>query len=65
MGAEELKHKIINVLKSQGFKVNPHVRPMSNTKAVYKELQQQSRSEVCLNVLHLQKLPMKIPSGTL
>ena len=45
MGAEELKNKIINVLKSQGFKVNPHVRPISNTKAVYKELQQQSRSE--------------------
>lgn len=45
MDKKTLKIKIINILKSQGFKINPHVGPGSNTKATYKELQQQSRSE--------------------
>ena len=45
MGDGELKSKIINVLENQGFKINPHVRPASNTKAAYRELQQQSRTE--------------------
>ena len=45
MSDGELKSKIINVLESQGFKINPHIRPVSNTKTVYRELQQQSRNE--------------------
>ena len=42
---KELKSRIIEALKSQGFKVNPHVRPSFNTKATYRDLQQTSRNE--------------------
>ena len=59
MGEGELKNKIINVLESQGFKINPHVRPAANTKAVYRELQQQSRTEQI--ALHQNFLKSKTP----
>ena len=45
MNQENLKNKIIETLKSQGFKINPHIRPVANSKSIYRELQQQSRME--------------------
>jgi hypothetical protein len=42
---KELKSKIIDVLKDQGFKINPHVRPCNDTKNEYKQLQHRSRKE--------------------
>ena len=45
MDTDKLKNEIIDVLEMQGFKINPHIRPASNTKSVYRELQQQSRNE--------------------
>ncbi len=45
VNSEKLKSRIIEVLKDQGFKINPHVRPSTNTKSAYRDLQQLSRSE--------------------
>lgn len=42
---KELKYKIVEVLKTQGFSVNSHVQPIENTKTTYRDLQQQSRVE--------------------
>jgi len=40
-----LKEQIIQALRKQGFKINPHVRPKEYTKTVYRRIQQKARSE--------------------
>ncbi|MDD4984982.1 MAG: DUF4338 domain-containing protein, partial [Dehalococcoidales bacterium] len=45
MKDKELKGKIIAVLKEQGFKINPHIRPAICDKQAYKDVQQRSRLE--------------------
>ncbi len=45
MDREKLKGKIIQALKEQGFKINPHIGPSENHKEVYKEIQQKARIE--------------------
>ena len=45
MKDKELKEKIIAVLKEQGFKINPHIRPAICDKQAYKDVQQRSRLE--------------------
>jgi hypothetical protein len=42
---EILRERIISVLKEQGFKINPHVRPWDSNKGTYKSVQQRSRLE--------------------
>ena len=42
---EELKEKIINALKEQGFKINPHVRPSGRSKRTLRRIQSKSRIE--------------------
>ena len=42
---EILRERIINVLKEQGFKINPHVRPRESNKETFKIVQQRSRLE--------------------
>ena len=41
----ELKNKIILSLKSQGFKINPHLRPPQKSKIVYKRIQKRAKHE--------------------
>jgi len=41
----ELRERIIQVLKEQGFKINPHVRPGGYSKATYRRIQQKTRFE--------------------
>ena len=43
-----LKRKIVSVITTQGFKINPHVRPALQTKQAYREIQQTSRLEQIL-----------------
>lgn len=45
MNEAKLRKNIIESLKGQGFKINPHARPARNSKASYKKLQQQSKGE--------------------
>jgi hypothetical protein len=45
MSKQKLKRKIIEVLKEQGFKINPHVRPKGYTKAIYRRIQQKAKLE--------------------
>lgn len=45
MNKQELKNKIIKVLKDQGFKINPHVKPASNSKKTYRRVQQTAKLE--------------------
>lgn len=45
MDREELKIRLIDALKAQGFKINPHVRPTTQNKSTYRDLQQASRLE--------------------
>ena len=40
---EELRKEIIDHILSQGFKINPHLRPMDNTKEFYRGIHQKSR----------------------
>jgi hypothetical protein len=40
-----LRRRILLVLKQQGFKINPHIRPASNSKDAYKKIQQMARLE--------------------
>jgi hypothetical protein len=42
---EELKERIIQSFREQGFKYNPHVRPPQNDKETYKQLQIYSKME--------------------
>jgi hypothetical protein len=41
----ELRERIIEVLKKQGFKINPHVKPKGSSKTTYREIQQKARFE--------------------
>lgn len=41
----ELKEKIIQAFREQGFKYNPHVKPPQNNKGTYKQLQFYSKKE--------------------
>ncbi|WP_353686205.1 Druantia anti-phage system protein DruA [Thermodesulfovibrio sp. 3462-1] len=41
----EIKKKIIKVLKEQGFKINPHVRPAEYNKTTFRRIQQKARFE--------------------
>jgi hypothetical protein len=45
MEEKELKGKIVSVLKEQGFRINPHVRPTSCSKQAYRNIQRRSRLE--------------------
>jgi len=45
MHREELKNRLIDALKAQGFKINPHVQPTTQNKFTYRYLQQTSRLE--------------------
>jgi hypothetical protein len=41
----KLRQEIIQVLKDQGFKINPHVRPKGYSKTTYRRIQQKSKRE--------------------
>jgi hypothetical protein len=41
----ELREKIINALKSQGFAINPHLRPENDEKDTIKKVHEQKRKE--------------------
>jgi len=41
----KLREQIIQVLKEQGFKINPHVRPKGYSKTTYRKIQQKARYE--------------------
>ena len=41
----KLRERIIQVLKEQGFKINPHVRPKRCSKTTYRRIQQKARFE--------------------
>ncbi len=41
----KLRERIIQVLKEQGFKINPHVRPAGYSKTTYRRIQQKARHE--------------------
>jgi len=46
MGKEKtLRRKIIRVLREQGFKINPHVKPAGDSKYTYKRVQGKARLE--------------------
>jgi len=51
----KLRERIIQVLKEQGFKINPHVRPKGCSKNTYRSTQQKARYEQ-------QSWHLKIPS---
>jgi len=40
-----LKEKVIQVLKEQGFEINPHLRPTEDSKEWYKRIQEKGRLE--------------------
>lgn len=42
---QELRDKIIQSFREQGFKYNPHIRPPQNDKETYRQLQQVSKIE--------------------
>src|SRR5438552_3688583 len=61
MNGNELRKKISNVLKRQGFKINPHARPKNDEKATYRHLQDRSRREqIKLHKSFLQSTKKKI-----
>jgi len=41
----KLRERIIQVLKEQGFKINPHVSPKGRSKTTYRRIQQKARFE--------------------
>ena len=45
MDEERLKEKIIQALKDQGFKINPHIRPTGHSKRTYRRIQRKARLE--------------------
>ncbi len=66
MTGNELRKKILNVLKRQGFKINPHARPKNDEKATYRDLQKRSRNEqIKLHKAFLQSTKQKIESYSL
>lgn len=46
---EILRKKIINVLKEQGFKINPHVKPAGDSKRTYRRVQEKATLEQISN----------------
>lgn len=42
---KELREQIVQTLKEQGFKINPHVRPKGCSKTAYRRIQQKARFE--------------------
>ncbi|MFQ6002569.1 MAG: Druantia anti-phage system protein DruA [Candidatus Zixiibacteriota bacterium] len=44
-----LRRKIIKVLKEQGFKINPHVKPAGCSKRTYRRVQEKARREQISN----------------
>jgi len=45
MNRQKLRNKIIKVLKEQGFKINPHLRPEVDNKTFYRYIQQTAMLE--------------------
>jgi len=45
MVMKTLRKKIIKVLKEQGFKINPHIRPKRCSKTTYRKTQQKAKDE--------------------
>ncbi|MEW6103320.1 MAG: Druantia anti-phage system protein DruA [bacterium] len=45
MRKEALRKKIIDILKEQGFKINPHVRPAGDSKEAYRQIQEKAKLE--------------------
>lgn len=45
MKKESLRKKIIKVLREQGFKINPHVKPKGYSKTTYRRIHQKARFE--------------------
>ncbi|MGB9873868.1 MAG: Druantia anti-phage system protein DruA, partial [Hydrogenobacter sp.] len=41
----ELREKVIKVLEEQGFKVGSHIRPIDDSKTVYRQIHQKSKFE--------------------
>ncbi len=48
MQEQKLKERIIKVLEEQGFKINPHVRPISFDKETFRRIQNKARLEQIL-----------------
>jgi len=46
---ERLRKQIIKVLKEQGFKINPHVKPAGDSKRIYRRVQTKARLEQISN----------------
>jgi len=42
---EKLREKIIHILKNQGFKINPHIRPCRDNKETYRKIHNKSKLE--------------------
>lgn len=45
LSSNTLRRKVIKVLKLQGFKINPHVRPPGDSKRTYKRIQKLAKDE--------------------
>lgn len=45
LSQKKLRKRIVQVLKDQGFKINPHVRPAGDSKTTYRLIQQKSKFE--------------------
>ncbi|MDI6704488.1 MAG: DUF4338 domain-containing protein [bacterium] len=45
MNEQQLRKQVIKVLKEQGFKINPHVRPRGHSKTTYRQIQQKTKFE--------------------
>lgn len=42
---DKLREQVIQILKKQGFQINPHVRPIGCSKTAYRQIQQRARLE--------------------
>src|SRR6476620_9533269 len=61
MNQYDLRKKITQVLKLQGFKINPHARPKNGNKDTYKALQVRAKKEqIKLHRSFLQSAKKKI-----
>jgi len=45
LSKKKLKKRIIQVLKEQGFKINPHVMPSINNKTAYRQIHRKAKDE--------------------
>ncbi len=41
----KLRERIVQILKEQGFKINPHLRPKGNSKITYRRIQEKAKLE--------------------